>query len=90
MKQLTEAMCWEVVTISKDTVNGVGIAVYRKPTTNECYEKRQNNEPPTCLATDDPNAAWYPHISDFVIIIILKVFIYLLIYLFGLGVGMCR
>ncbi|KAI4345070.1 hypothetical protein L6164_012237 [Bauhinia variegata] len=58
MKELTKAMCWEVVSISKDKVNGVGIAIYRKPTSNECYEQRQKNEPPVCADSDDPNASW--------------------------------
>ncbi|XP_073303307.1 probable methyltransferase PMT26 [Primulina huaijiensis] len=58
MKKLTEAMCWEVVSISKDEVNRVGIAVYRKPTSNECYEQRSQNDPPLCQNSDDPNAAW--------------------------------
>ncbi|PON49361.1 putative methyltransferase PMT [Parasponia andersonii] len=58
MKKLTKAMCWEVVSISKETVNGVGIAIYKKPISNECYEQRSKNEPPTCVTTDDPNAAW--------------------------------
>ncbi|XP_044501167.1 probable methyltransferase PMT26 [Mangifera indica] len=58
MSELTKAMCWELVSISKDTVNGVGIAIYKKPTTNECYEKRSKQEPPMCPQSDDPNAAW--------------------------------
>ncbi|KAL2342904.1 hypothetical protein Fmac_004189 [Flemingia macrophylla] len=58
MKELTKAMCWEVVSISRDKLNGVGIAVYKKPTSNECYEKRSKNQPPICPDSDDPNAAW--------------------------------
>ncbi|KAL6542508.1 hypothetical protein OROMI_024110 [Orobanche minor] len=58
MKQLTQAMCWEVVSITKDRINGVGIAVYRKPTTNECYEQRPKSDPSLCKDSDDPNAAW--------------------------------
>ncbi|XP_068329301.1 probable methyltransferase PMT26 [Pyrus communis] len=58
MKELTKSICWELVSISKDTVNGVGIAIYKKPTSNECYEKRSQNEPPICTKSDDPNAAW--------------------------------
>ncbi|KAJ4833530.1 hypothetical protein Tsubulata_030065, partial [Turnera subulata] len=54
MSELTKAMCWELVSITKDTVNGVGIATYKKPTTNECYEKRSKQEPPLCEANDDP------------------------------------
>lgn len=58
MKKLTKAMCWEVVSITKDTINRVGIATYRKPTSNECYEQRSQNDPPLCEDSDDPNAAW--------------------------------
>lgn len=59
METLTKAMCWEVVSITNDSVNGVGIAVYRKPTSNDCYEQRSKNDPPLCQKSDDPNAAWY-------------------------------
>ncbi|KAL5818833.1 hypothetical protein ACOSQ3_022769 [Xanthoceras sorbifolium] len=58
MSELTKAICWELVSIKKDTVNGVGVALYRKPTSNECYEKRSQQEPPICPQSDDPNAAW--------------------------------
>lgn len=58
MKKLTKDMCWEVISITKDKVNGVGIAVYRKPLTNECYEQRSKSDPPLCKDSDDPNAAW--------------------------------
>ncbi|KAL9329776.1 hypothetical protein ACSQ67_004779 [Phaseolus vulgaris] len=58
MKKLTKALCWEVVSISKDKLNGVGIAVYKKPDSNECYEKGSTDRPPMCPDSDDPNAAW--------------------------------
>ncbi|KAM7259287.1 hypothetical protein ACFE04_015028 [Oxalis oulophora] len=58
MGKLTKAMCWEVVSINRDTINKVGVATYRKPATNECYEKRKKQDPPMCTGTDDPNAAW--------------------------------
>ncbi|PSS26616.1 Methyltransferase [Actinidia chinensis var. chinensis] len=58
MKKLTKSMCWEEVQITKDRVNKVGIAIYQKPTSNECYEKRSETEPPLCQDSDDPNAAW--------------------------------
>lgn len=58
MSDLIKAMCWDLVSINKDTVNGVGIAIYRKPTSNDCYEKRSQQEPLLCEASDDPNAAW--------------------------------
>ena len=59
MKKLTKSMCWDIVTITKDRVNKVGIAIFQKPTSNECYEKRLKTDPPVCLESDDPNAAWY-------------------------------
>uniref|UniRef100_A0A7N0UAY5 Uncharacterized protein n=1 Tax=Kalanchoe fedtschenkoi TaxID=63787 RepID=A0A7N0UAY5_KALFE len=59
MSALTQAMCWKLVTIQKDKLNSVGAAVYQKPTTNDCYQKRKHNQPPMCKDDDDPNAAWY-------------------------------
>ncbi|XP_028774651.1 probable methyltransferase PMT27 [Neltuma alba] len=59
MSSLTKSMCWELVTISKDKLNSIGAAIYRKPTSNECYEQRQQNIPPICSDNDDPNASWY-------------------------------
>lgn len=59
MKVLTKAMCWEVVSIQRDRVNKVGIAIYRKTTSNECYMKRSEEKPSLCPDNDDPNAAWY-------------------------------
>lgn len=58
MTTLTASMCWELVTIKKDKLNSIGAAVYRKPTTNECYDARKQNQPPMCKNDDDPNAAW--------------------------------
>uniref|UniRef100_A0A2P2KPS1 Dehydration-responsive family protein n=2 Tax=Rhizophora mucronata TaxID=61149 RepID=A0A2P2KPS1_RHIMU len=58
MTELTKTMCWELVSITKDTVNKVGIATYKKPISNDCYEKRAQQEPPICEASDEPNAAW--------------------------------
>ncbi|KAI4327662.1 hypothetical protein L6164_020097 [Bauhinia variegata] len=59
MSSLTMAMCWELVTINRDTLNSVGAAIYQKPTTNECYEQREKDAPPMCKEDDDSNAAWY-------------------------------
>lgn len=58
MSDLTRAMCWELVTITKDEVNSAGAAMYRKPVTNDCYEQRSDPNPPMCNEDDDPNAAW--------------------------------
>lgn len=59
MTSLTISMCWDLVTIKKDKLNGVAAAIYRKPTTNECYDSRKHQSPPMCEEGDDPNAAWY-------------------------------
>ncbi|QCD81792.1 S-adenosyl-L-methionine-dependent methyltransferase [Vigna unguiculata] len=59
MTSLTKAICWELVTIKKDKLNQVGAAFYRKPLTNECYDQREQNQPPMCKVDDDPNSAWY-------------------------------
>ncbi|CAN8264455.1 unnamed protein product [Cochlearia groenlandica] len=58
MSELTKKMCWELISINKDTVNGVGVATYKKPTSNECYTNRSQQDPPICPDSDDPNASW--------------------------------
>ncbi|XP_021760918.1 probable methyltransferase PMT24 [Chenopodium quinoa] len=58
MSKLTKSMCWELLKIGKDTVNGVSAAIYRKPMSNDCYESRMRSEPPLCQESDNPNAAW--------------------------------
>ncbi|VFR00973.1 unnamed protein product [Cuscuta campestris] len=58
MKNLTKSMCWDLVSITKDKVNKVGIAIYRKPTSNDCYEQRSQGDPPLCQESDDPDASW--------------------------------
>lgn len=59
MSALTKSMCWEMVTRKNDTLNQVGLAVYRKPSDNKCYEKRAKENPPLCQESDNPDAAWY-------------------------------
>jgi hypothetical protein len=58
MSKLTKAMCWDLVVVNNDKLNEVGAAIYRKPTSNECYESRQQQEPPLCESKDDPDAIW--------------------------------
>ncbi|KAI3665417.1 hypothetical protein L6452_44044 [Arctium lappa] len=57
MSALTTAMCWELINIKQDKLNGIGVAVYQKPESNECYNERKKQEPHMC--DDNPNAAWY-------------------------------
>lgn len=58
MSALTRSMCWKMVNKVKDRVNGVGIAIFRKPTDNSCYEARSEANPPLCGEYDDPDAGW--------------------------------
>ncbi|KAL1831272.1 hypothetical protein ACET3Z_000923 [Daucus carota] len=58
MKKLAKEICWELITIGKDTLNEVGLAVFKKPSSNKCYESRALKKPPLCSDTDDPNASW--------------------------------
>ncbi|TVU26201.1 hypothetical protein EJB05_28738 [Eragrostis curvula] len=58
MVKLTKAMCWDVVAKTKDTVDLVGLIIFRKPVNNRCYDKRSQKEPALCEPSDDPNAAW--------------------------------
>ncbi|KAF5454516.1 hypothetical protein F2P56_024174 [Juglans regia] len=59
MSSLTASMCWDLVTIKKDKLNSIGAAIYRKPSSNDCYDQRKHKRPPMCKNDDDPNAAWY-------------------------------
>ncbi|KAK4352608.1 hypothetical protein RND71_028126 [Anisodus tanguticus] len=58
MSELTKSMCWELVEINEDKLNEVGVAIYRKPTSNDCYQSRKRNDPPMCEEADDSDAAW--------------------------------
>ncbi|XP_004237701.1 probable methyltransferase PMT26 [Solanum lycopersicum] len=58
MSELTKSMCWELLEINEDKLNEVGVAIFRKPTTNDCYQSRTQNDPPMCEEADDPDAAW--------------------------------
>ncbi|CAL0319446.1 unnamed protein product [Lupinus luteus] len=64
MSKITKSMCWDLVVIGKDKLNGVAAAIYRKPTDNECYYRRLKNEPPMCNESDDPNKAWNISLQD--------------------------
>ncbi|XP_073526216.1 LOW QUALITY PROTEIN: uncharacterized protein [Phyllobates terribilis] len=59
MSNLTKSMCWSLETIQKDKVDKVAAAIYRKPTDNDCYKERKEENPPMCESSDDPDAAWY-------------------------------
>ncbi|BFG40524.1 hypothetical protein CerSpe_267980 [Prunus speciosa] len=58
MSKLTKSMCWDLLVIEKDRLNAVAAAIYRKPSNNECYNKRARNDPPLCSESDDPNTSW--------------------------------
>ncbi|XP_072964746.1 probable methyltransferase PMT26 [Typha angustifolia] len=58
MSALTKAMCWDMVKKTYDKINEVGLAIFRKPSDNKCYEKRPEQSPPLCQEFDQPDAAW--------------------------------
>ncbi|KAM7266347.1 hypothetical protein ACFE04_004244 [Oxalis oulophora] len=58
MTKLTKSICWDLVVIRKDRLNGIGAAIYQKPTSNECYASRPKIEPPLCEESDDRDASW--------------------------------
>ncbi|KAK3136252.1 hypothetical protein QOZ80_5BG0430420 [Eleusine coracana subsp. coracana] len=56
MAALTKSMCWEMVKRTSDTVDQTAMVVFKKPTTNDCYDNR--NTTTMCEAADDQDAAW--------------------------------
>lgn len=68
MSSLTKSMCWDLVSKRMDKVNKVGVAIYMKPSSNDCYEERSKAVPPMCEDNDDPDAAWYVHEVDSLLI----------------------
>ncbi|KAJ1286036.1 hypothetical protein BS78_03G323300 [Paspalum vaginatum] len=58
MVALTKAICWRTVVRSRD-INKIGVVIYQKPTSNSCYLKRENNEPPLCSERDQSRFPWY-------------------------------
>ncbi|XP_039042477.1 probable methyltransferase PMT26 [Hibiscus syriacus] len=59
MIEQTKSLCWEFLNETKmEPVNKVAIATFRKPKSNDCYERRPQQVPPLCPESDDPNAAW--------------------------------
>ncbi|KAG6530180.1 probable methyltransferase PMT26 [Zingiber officinale] len=58
MTAITKSMCWAMVSKTNDTLNQVGLAIYKKPSDNKCYEQRKEDNPPLCQSSDDPDAAW--------------------------------
>ncbi|XP_058089811.1 probable methyltransferase PMT24 [Magnolia sinica] len=58
MTELTKSMCWDLMQVKRERVNEIGAAVFRKPSSNVCYESRAENKPPLCDENLDPNAAW--------------------------------
>lgn len=58
MVALTESMCWNLTIKAKGLASGIGVAIFQKPTSNICYEKRVKNKPPICSEKEKPDAAW--------------------------------
>jgi len=58
MVTLTKSICWRTV-VKSEVVNGIGVVIYQKPTSNSCYAERKANEPPLCSKTDGSRFPWY-------------------------------
>ncbi|WVZ88676.1 hypothetical protein U9M48_035168 [Paspalum notatum var. saurae] len=59
MAALTKSMCWEMLKRTSDTVDQTAMVIFKKPTSNGCYDARAAGaEPPLCEASDDQDAAW--------------------------------
>ncbi|CAN6349130.1 unnamed protein product [Urochloa humidicola] len=59
MAALTKSMCWEMMKRTSDTVDQTAMVIFKKPTSNDCYDARPPRaEPPLCEAGDDQDAAW--------------------------------
>ena len=59
MADLTQRMCWRMVAKNISSSDGIGVAVWQKPTSNECYANRpQGTEPPMCADDDNADAGW--------------------------------
>ncbi|XP_010554681.1 PREDICTED: probable methyltransferase PMT23 isoform X2 [Tarenaya hassleriana] len=58
MVSLTKAMCWNVITKTVDS-SGIGLIIYQKPTSDVCYNRRSQQDPPLCDQKDKLNASWY-------------------------------
>lgn len=52
MTELVTNMCWTVAAHQDQTV------IWQKPLTNECYEKRPEDQVPPLCKTSDPDSAW--------------------------------
>jgi len=57
MVTLTKSICWRTV-VKSEVVNGIGVVIYQKPTSNSCYAERKANEPPLCSKTDGSRFPW--------------------------------
>jgi hypothetical protein len=58
MVTLTKSICWRTVVKSQD-INGIGVVIYQKPTSNSCYLQRKTNDPHLCSEKDGSRFPWY-------------------------------
>ncbi|KAI9102069.1 hypothetical protein K1719_023579 [Acacia pycnantha] len=63
MMTVIKSMCWTVVAKTFDS-SGIGMVIYQKPTSPDCYGKRKMNNPPLCQEKDGKNSSWYTRFSS--------------------------
>lgn len=63
MVALTESICWKVVA-KAFYETGIGLAIYQKPVTSYCYQRRKENKPPMCDQNRWNNISWYAPLDN--------------------------
>ncbi|KAL6841281.1 hypothetical protein ACP4OV_028799 [Aristida adscensionis] len=63
MVTVTNSICWRTVVKSQD-VNGIGVVIYQKPTSNSCYMERKASVPPLCSERDGSRFPWYAPLDN--------------------------
>ncbi|MQL74907.1 hypothetical protein Taro_007284 [Colocasia esculenta] len=58
MVALIESICWKTVVKSTDAA-GIGLVIYQKPISNDCYIGRKGNNPPLCDQKNKQKISWY-------------------------------
>ncbi|KAJ1263315.1 hypothetical protein BS78_09G174300 [Paspalum vaginatum] len=66
MVTLTKSICWRTAVKSQD-INGIGVVIYQKPTSNSCYAERKTNEPPLCSEKDGSRFPWYAPLDSCIV-----------------------
>ena len=61
-------MCWNLVAMRQENNSHWGVAIWQKPTNNDCLLERQKGAKPKLCKENDADDAWYESVCllDFV------------------------